>query len=340
MTRPPTPGLVADEPPSPFRQRLPWIGGDLQTVRNYLVRPPASPGGLPATRIEIPMKDGTGDRLVAMLDRPEAPVGDRSLVVLIHGLTGCQDSFYILNSARFWLDRGHGVLRLNLRGAGPSRGICSEQYHAGRSSDVAAALASIDPEWTEAGILAIGYSLGGNVLLKHLGEKGRQSRVRFAASVSAPIDLAASALRFHRVRNRPYERWLLSRMKAEATAAAASLSAGERRAIGRARSVREFDDVHVAPRNGFDGVGDYYARCSAKGFLAGVEVPTLLLQARDDPWIPAAPYDAIERSGNRHLTVLVSDRGGHVGFHSRGTSIPWHDRTIAAWMNRLSVEGR
>jgi predicted alpha/beta-fold hydrolase len=312
-----------------FRQRFPWIGGDLQTVRNYLIRPPASIGNGTTQRIELPAGDETGDRFVLALDTPQQPDPGRPLVVVIHGLTGCQDSFYVLNTARFWLGRGHAVLRVNLRAAGPSRQLCREQYHAGRSRDIAAVLAGLPYELTRSGVIAIGYSLGGNVLLKYLGEEGGRALVRFAASVSAPIDLAASARRFQRARNWFYQRWLLSRMKAEATTPSAAISGEERLAIIGSRSVWEFDNRYVAPRNGFDGAEDYYARCSAIGFLGGIKVTTLLIHARDDPWIPPAPYEAAERLGNRHLVHRLTDRGGHVGFHGRGSRTPWHDRLIA-----------
>ena len=277
----------------------------------------------------MPTDDGSGDRLVLALDTPLNPQSGKAAIVIVHGLTGCQDSFYVLNTARFWLDRGHTVLRLNLRAAGPSRDLCSEQYHAGRSRDIAAMLAGLPADLTRSGIIAIGYSLGGNILLKYLGEEGANTPVRFAASVSAPIDLAASARRFHRARNWGYQRWLLSRMKAEATAPGAAIGEDERRAIKQARSVWAFDDTYVAPCNGFDGAEDYYARCSALGFLAGIKVTTVLVQARDDPWIPSAPYEAAGRLGNRNLAVRLTDRGGHVGFHGRGHTIPWHDRIIA-----------
>jgi predicted alpha/beta-fold hydrolase len=324
--------------PDVFEQRFPWIGGDLQTVRNYFVRPNTTLGDGPSERLEIPLDDGSGDRLLAALDRPPGPDGGKALVVLIHGLTGCEESYYMLNTARFWLRQGHAVLRLNLRGAGPSRRVCSEQYHAGRSRDLAATLSGLPPELLCAGVIAIGYSLGGNVLLKYLGEEGTNAPVRFAASVSAPIDLSATAQRFHRPRNWLYQRRMLSWMKAESTAPGAKISDAERQAIERARSVWEFDDAFIAPRNGFDGAEDYYARCSAVGFLRGISVPTLLIQSRDDPWIPSAPYEAAARLGNRHLSLRLTEHGGHVGFHGRGAKMPWHDRLIAAEIDRLPAD--
>jgi len=156
-----------------FVARPPWWGGDLQTLRDFLWERPA-PALAGGERIEFPMPDG--DRLVGTLNRPAAD-SDRPLIVLIHGLTGCQDSFYMKVSARHFLAQGYPVLRLNLRGAGPSRALCRMNYHAGRSEDLQALLAQMDGRLARHGLLLVGFSLGGNILLKHLGEQGRRAQV-------------------------------------------------------------------------------------------------------------------------------------------------------------------
>lgn len=324
---------------SEFRARFPWYGPDLQTIRNYLVRSPAPKLTSNARRLEFPANDGTGDVMLAVLDRRSGQSG-RPLIVLIHGLTGCQDSYYVLNSARFWLDRGHPVLRLNLRGAGPSRPYCTEQYHAGRSDDLRIVLDALDDAITANGTIAIGYSLGGNMLLKYLGEEGASASFMAAASVSAPIDLAAAARRFDRPRNWAYQRWLLAMMKKEAGATGVQLSDGERAAVSAARTVYAFDDTFVAPRNGFADAQDYYARCSANGFLAHIGIPTLLLHARNDPWIPVNSYDGAVQEASSSTKVVLSRGGGHVGFHGRRSLVPWHDRTIAAWLDAAMSPAR
>ncbi len=195
-----------------FHARPPWWGGDLQTVREHLLRrqPAAPPGG---ERIEFRLPDG--DRLVGTLDRP-AGESSRPLVVLIHGLTGSAGSPYVLISARSFLAQHYPVLRLNLRGAGESRPLCRQSYHAGRSEDLQAVLAQMDGRLARHGLLLVGYSLGGNMLLKYLGEQGRRAQVLAAASISAPIDLKATQISMSRWRNRPYHDVLLRRMKEEA----------------------------------------------------------------------------------------------------------------------------
>ena len=322
-----------------YRDRAPWWGGDLQTLRNNLVA--WAPGFRlpPGRRLELAMQDMSGDRLVATLNLPEGDSGGRPLVLLIHGLTGCEDSLYMRASARTFLARGHAVLRLNLRGAGPSR--CAERYHAGRSQDLRDALAALDPALGKDGLVVVGYSLGANMLLKYLGEEGAAAPFLAAAAVSAPLDLSATSRRFHRPRNRIYVQYILSRIKIEALGPGARLSEAERAAIGDARSVYEFDEDFVAPRNGFASAEDYYAKCMARPFLAGIKVPTLVIQARNDPWIPAAPYLDYDWEGNPLLTPLLPAGGGHVGFHGRGGRVAWHDRAMALFFDRLGfMRGR
>ena len=262
-----------------FQPRPPWWGGDLQTLRNQLLPVPADLSSWPAEDLELAMADGSGDRLVARLHRPLECAG-RPLVVLIHGLTGCEDSLYIRTSARHLLGLGHPVLRLNLRGAGPSRALCRLQYHAGRAEDLRDALLALEPELLAPGLLLVGYSLGGNMLIKFLAEFGREFPIRAAAAVSAPLDLKETQLRMERPRNWIYQHFLLRRMKAEAQAGAAELSDAERQAIRAARTEGQFDEFFVSKRAGFDGAAAYYRHCSAQAYLGDVPCPTLVLHAR------------------------------------------------------------
>ena len=315
--------------PPDFVARFPWLGGDLQTLRNFVVRPRPDLAPWPARRIELPLADGSGDRLLAVLQ--DNPGEARPLVVLVHGLTGCQDSFYVLATTRHFLDQGYPVLRLNLRGAGPGRPLARGGYNAGSSADLAAALRALDARdgrLLARGLALIGYSLGGNILLKFLAEAGRDFPVRAAASVSAPIDLKATQVRIMEPRNRVYHAYLLSRMKAELLATPGGVPPEVAEKSARARSVLAFDDAIVAPAAGFSGAEDYYARCSSQGFLSAIETPTLLLHARDDPWIPAAAYENAKKLTAPNLQVWLSAGGGHVGFHGRGSRTPWHDRVI------------
>ncbi len=323
-----------------FVPRFPWLGGDLQTLRNFIVRPRYDLARWPGRRIELALEDGSGDRLLGVLHENQDEAGP--LVVLVHGLTGCQDSFYVLGTARHFLEQGYPVLRLNLRGAGPSRPLCRQQYHAGRSRDLRDAFralgAALEGRTPGEGLVPVGTSLGGNVLLKFLAEEGRDFPIVAAASVSAPIDLKATQVRIMASRNRLYHAYLLSRMKAELLATPDGVPAEVARSARQSRNIFEFDDAVVAPAAGFLGAEDYYACCSAQGFLPGVEVPVLLLHARDDPWIPPAAYEDAIGVANANLEVRLVPGGGHVGFHGEGSRTAWHDRSIAAFL-RARLKG-
>jgi predicted alpha/beta-fold hydrolase len=298
-----------------------------------LVRRRTDLAGYEAARLAFALDDGSGDALVGTLNWPVAGGRARPLAVLIHGLTGCESSSYMLHSAAHLLSLGYRVLRLNLRGAGPNRDLCRHCYHAGRTGDLATVLARLDPDLTRDGIVLVGYSLGANMLLKFLAEHGRAFPVRVAASVSAPIDLAAASRRMMARRNRPYQAWLLARMKHDCTGPRAVLSPAERRALALARTVWEFDDGVVAPRNGYADAAAYYADNSAQRFLPSIPVPTLLIHAADDPWIPPEAYRNHDWAANPRLVPAFAHGGGHVGFHGAGHDIAWHDRTIAGFFD-------
>jgi predicted alpha/beta-fold hydrolase len=317
-----------------FTPRASWLGPDLQTLRNMLRPPRARLARFASDRLVLPMADGSGDQLAAVLQHPverRAPP-----VILIHGLSGGEDSPYMQVSAAALLERGHPVVRLNLRGAGASRPLCRFQYYAGRTSDLRDALAALDPALTADGVFVMGFSLGGNLLLKFLGEQGTAAPIRAAATVSAPIDLAAAARRILMRRNGVYHWNLLRAMKIEATTPAAELAPSERVAIEGARTIVEFDDRFVAPRNGFRGAADYYARNSSEQFLPAIRVPTLVVHAFDDPWIPPNAYRRVRWADNHHLHPAFSPGGGHVGFHARDSQLPWHDVVVGDFLEGLS----
>ena len=209
-------------------------------------------------------------------------------------------------AAAYFLARGYPVLRVNQRGAGPSRRFCRRQYHAGRTEDFAALLDRLDPQLTRNGVLPIGFSLGGNMLLKYLGEIGRNGPVRRAAAVSAPLDLAHSCRSLMRWRNYLYHRYILTHLKRNCTAPGAALSETERKTILGAPSLWAFDDGFTAPRHGYAGAEDFYGANSCQHFLGGIHAPTLLIHAQDDPFVPAGPYLERPWSGEPHLTALLA----------------------------------
>lgn len=313
-----------------FAPRAPWLGPDLQTLRNVVRGPacetPIEGAGRP---VVLPLRDGSGDRLASRYFPTDVPRDGAPLVVLVHGLGGTSDSTYLQVTTSYLRDLGYPILQLNLRGAGESRPLCREQYHAGRTQDLHDALAALPEEKTREGVVVVGYSLGGNMVLKYAAEYGG---LRGAISVSAPIDLAATSARFLDPRNRFYLTYLLGQIKREALAAEEVITEEERALIASVRTILEFDEKIVAPRNGFSGAADYYAQNNARQFLAAIELPTLLIHALDDPWIPASMYTDYPWAKAPALQPLLPRSGGHVGFHARDSRVPWHDRCIEIFL--------
>ena len=315
-----------------FLEKTPWWGGDLQTVRNAMVAEEIVLPGR-STRLSFLTSDGSGDCLVGSLEEPNSTGSHGPLIVLIHGLTGCEDSSYIRRTAQFHLMRGRRVLRLNLRGAGPEHKRTKGYYHGGCASDVQDVLAHIAGQRLAKATFVIGYSLGGNILLNLLAELNSNSTLVGAAAVSAPIEPAAACRQLMKTRNALYHRWLLRRMKAEVITVA-TLSDEERRAIENAQTVFEFDDRWVAPRNGFKDAQDYYQQTASHRKFESIRVPTLLLHARNDPWIPAEPYYRAAYPASGSVEAIVAESGGHVGFHERGQRETWHDRKIETFLKK------
>jgi predicted alpha/beta-fold hydrolase len=136
-------------------------------------------------------------------------------------------------------------------------------------------------------------------------------------------------------RNALYQRYLLRRMREDALSPVAALSAAQREGARTAQNVVEFDERVTAPRNGFAGAAEYYARNSAKRFLGAVRAPMLVIHASDDPWIPSAAYTAFDWRSNPALTLLMSSGGGHVGFHGAGSPVAWHDRCAGQFVDQI-----
>jgi predicted alpha/beta-fold hydrolase len=309
----------------PFRPRRPWIGGDLQTLRNFLIRPKPPLGRWPIRQIDFDMADGTGDRLVGFLQRP-ADGAERPLVMLVHGLSGSSESIYVRVSTFHLLSGGYPVLRLNLRGAGPTSGKTKSFYHAGRTDDLRRVIDGLDSE-ARRGLVTAGYSLGANLILKYLAEQGESTSVLGAIAISAPIDLRSTQRCIALRRNRLYHFHLLQEMKAERG----------RDVPADIRTILDFDNRIVAPAHGFADALDYYERCSSAPLLSAIRRPTFILHADDDPWIPSDAYRSVDWSANPNLIHMMLPSGGHVGFHARGLDMPWHDAAMLRFLDASSA---
>jgi uncharacterized protein len=239
-------------------------------------------------------------------------------VVLFHGLEGSSDSPYARMLMHVLRERGWRGTVVNFRGCSGEPNRLPRAYHSGDSSEVDWILRRVKALAGDGQVFAAGVSLGGNALLKWLGERGGEARaiVVRAAAISAPVDLTAAGDALGRGFALVYARYFLGTMKARAGAKLARFPGifdGE--AMRRARTLREFDNVVTAPLHGFRDTDDYWTRASSKPLLREVEVPTLVLNARDDPFLPAEALPG-PAEVSAAVTVEFPSRGGHVAFVS------------------------
>jgi len=302
-----------------FTPRRGWSNKHLQTVRARL-RPPRI--DLPAARMRL-VDLGDGDRLAVFLNEGRP---DRPLVLLVHGLGGSAESEYVRWTAQGMLEAGFPVARVDLRGAGTSGDYSVGMYHGGKTQDLRAVI-----EELAAPTAVVGFSLGGNATIKLLGE--HTPGVVAGVSVSAPLDLAVGAEHLHRRAGGWYEKFLVGRLKQEVLRPGARYTPEERQAVVAARTIVEFDNAITAPRHGWRDAAQYYAVNSSIRFLPEVQVPLLVLHSRDDPMVPVGPYDAVDWSALPNVECILTDHGGHVGFHGREPQ-PWYVPTAVGFLEK------
>jgi predicted alpha/beta-fold hydrolase len=246
------------------------------------------------------------------------PLPDHApLVLKLHGLEGSAHSGYSVVLARALAKRGIRSVGLNFRSCGGEMNRAARFYHSGETGDLALVLDHLLQSAPAGGLGALGFSLGGNVLLKYLGEQGAGAagKLRAAVAVSVPYDLAACADRMTEGFGRVYAGFFLRSLRAKVRKKSAQLAGiCEVNRVLEATRVRDFDDALTAPLHGFRDAEDYYRQSSAGQFLGAIAVPTLLIHSLDDPIAiaQAIPHPVI--AANDHLSTAFTRRGGHVGF--------------------------
>lgn len=261
------------------------------------------------------------------------------LVVVLHGLEGGPTSTYVLEMHRALARQGLASVTLSLRSCSGEPNRLPRMYHSGETGDLTFVLATLRRRHPHRPLGAAGFSLGGNMLLKYLGECGRDGSgpalVDAAAAVSVPFDLQAGLAKLERGPSRAYHRYLLRKLLRKARSKLEILRGhADLERLLAVRSIRAFDDLLTAPLHGFRDAADYYARCSSNQFLASIRVPTLLVHSEDDPFLPAGSVPHAETAANPHLEACFTPRGGHVGFVTGPPWRPrfWAERTVAGFL--------
>jgi predicted alpha/beta-fold hydrolase len=259
-----------------------------------------------------------------------APAG---AIVMVHGLEGSGEAGYIRSLSSAALHAGFAAHRFHMRTCGGTEPHCQTLYHAGLTSDLLAVLRQFRDAGRPPAFL-VGFSLGGNVVLKLAGEMREAALpfIRGVCAISTPVDLAACARCIAEPRNRLYQTRFVRRMRARMRATGRYTA----RDFAGLRSVMEIDDRITAPSFGFGDAANYYQSQSSIGFLDGLRVPVLLIQAKDDGFVPFQIFASDAVRANPQVQLIAPDHGGHLGFLGRKPHRFWADETIMNWITARS----
>lgn len=285
-----------------------WLpGAHLQTLYPSLLRQRATP---PLTRERLSLPDGD------FLDLEWTPDSGGQLVLLLHGLEGSLESHYTGNMLDALSRAGHTAVMMYFRGCSGEPNRLPRSYHSGETGDLAFVVQQLRTRFPERPLAVIGFSLGGNVLLKWLGEKGNSANIDRAVAISVPFELDAAARKLEHGLSRIYQHHLVNKLKQSVRRKAAlhtpPIPLSE---LDTLKTFRQFDNAITAPLHGFRDVDDYYARSSSRQFLPGIVCPTLIIHSADDPFLPPAAIPTAGELGPG-ATLEVTRAGGHVGFVS------------------------
>jgi hypothetical protein len=309
---------------SRFRPPFFLGNGHIQTVLSILL-PPRS--GVTFQRERLELIDGD------FLDLGWARLGADRLVILSHGLEGSSDARYIRGMAAALNAAEWDVLVWDFRGCSQETNRLPRLYHSGETGDLGAVIDCAAARYSR--IALVGFSLGGNLILKYLGESSPHPALVSAAAISAPLDLAATARALDRQWSKRIYRdsliqSLIAKIEAKAVRFPDKFDVSGVRMI---RTFEAFDDRYTAPIHGFRDAKDYWEQTSARQFLHRITVPTLILNACDDPLLTAESFPVAEAEANQRLFLEMPKSGGHLGFIDLVRGIePWSERRVVEFI--------
>jgi predicted alpha/beta-fold hydrolase len=317
-----------------------WKGGHWMTLYAW-GRPRAFPS-LPAAQPRF-FDVAPGTRVLAHCHWQQRP-WEHPTLILLHGLESSSDAHYVRGLADKAFTSGFNAVRLNQRNCGGTERLSDGLYHSGLTDDPNAVMRELADVDGLTGFAVAGYSLGGNLALKLAGEYGGTPPpyLRAVCAVSPTMDLALCVDALEERQNAIYQwhfvRNLKRRMRRKAEAFPGHWSLGALPAI---RSIRAFDEAYTAPFHGFRDAADYYHRASAMRVVDRITVPTLVISAADDPFVPPGPFKEPVVIRNRHITVKLTEHGGHCGFIEEpgpGYDGYWAERQVLEFVKKTTAE--
>ena len=290
-----------------------WLSNPhVQTIWPLLLRQRRYPP-VKTERLELP----DGDFIDLVWTRSE---GNNPIVVILHGLEGSYRSHYVPGLLRQLQSAGFRCVVMHFRGCGGQPNRLDRAYHSGDTGDVAYLVQEIKKREPQMPVFAVGISLGGNVLLKWLGQSGADNPLSAAVAVSVPFQLDISADTLNTGVARLYQRYLLRNLVNNVTRKFAGRSAPfDLHRLAKVKSIWAFDDLVTAPLHGFNGAAHYYAVSSSRQYLRTITRPTLIIHAQDDPFMTPQVIPQ-EDELSESTTLELSKQGGHVGFIANGSA--------------------
>lgn len=281
------------------------FNGHIETIYPAVFRKVKLASPIKRIRLKTPDND--------FLDTDWMINGNSKLVILQHGLEGSSDRAYIMGMAKIFHEHGYDVCAWNFRSCSQEMNLQPIFYHSGATYDLEVVVDYALQSYED--ISLIGFSLGGNLTLKYLGEKKRDSRIKRAVAISVPLDLASSADIIDQPQCILYQRRFLSNLKAKIRIKEAKMPGSMNlSALKRLSTLRGFDEHFTAPIHGFASAEEYYKINSARHFLDGIKIPTLILNAQNDPLLGKETLNPNLISQSQNIEYIITAFGGHVGF--------------------------
>ncbi len=283
---------------------------------------------LEAKRLEL----NDGD----FLDLALTTINDKPIVIILHGLEGSLNSHYVSPLIKALDDAGFAVCFMHFRGCSDELNRLPRSYHSGDTQDLQSVINFLRDKYPQGVFAVVGFSLGGNVVLKWLGEQGKNAATQTAVAISVPFQLAHAGDRLEKSFSRVYQKHLIVRCQRKYNRKFANQPSPLHVDAEKLNTFYDFDDQITAPLHGFEGADDYYQQCSSRQFLKHIEKPTLIIHARDDPfmWKHTVPN---ENELAPSVQLELSENGGHVGFvtgkHPFKTQY-WLDNRIVEWLTQ------
>lgn len=264
--------------------------------------------------------------------------GNNKIAILCHGLEGSSSSKYILGTSKLLYNHNYDIAALNYRSCSGVMNNNIRTYHSGETEDLHTIINHVLPFYEE--VFVVGFSLGGNIVLKYAGDGvySIHQKIKAFISVSVPIDLYGSSMELSKFKNNMYSKHFLKSLLKKAKIKQQKYpSEIELDKLNKVKSLKDFDNCFTSVVHGFSDAIDYYSKCSSKQFLYNIKTPTLIINAWDDPFLSESCYPISEAKKNTFLSLIMPKYGGHVGFFKYKSEFYWNEEQILKFIKKYSV---